>query len=55
VLTIRCPELRELTFTIKPGETRRIRTGWEDRSSTVFFEVEDGEKLILDNLAYRIE
>jgi hypothetical protein len=55
VLTIRCPELREVSFIIKPGETRRIRTGWEDRSSVVIFEVENGEKLIFDNFAYRIE
>lgn len=55
LLTIRCPELREVTSTIKPGETRRIRTGWEDRSSSISFKLENGEKVLFDNLAYRIE
>jgi hypothetical protein len=55
VLTLHCPELREVSYKINPGETRRLRTGWEDRCSTVSFEVENGEKLLFDNLAYRIE
>jgi len=55
LLTIHCPELREISYKIKPSETKRIRTGWEDRCSTVFFEMDNGEKLLFDNLAYRVE
>jgi hypothetical protein len=55
VLSVHCPELREMSFSIKPGETRRLRTGWEDRCSTVFFDAGNGDKLLFDNLAYRIE
>jgi hypothetical protein len=54
-VTIRCPEMREVTFTIKPGELRRLRTNWPDRSSKVFFEFQNGEGLIFDNLAYRAD
>jgi hypothetical protein len=54
-VTMRCPEMREVTFTIKPGELRRLRTQWPDRSSKVFFDFQDGEGLIFDNLAYRID
>jgi hypothetical protein len=54
-LTIHCPEMREQTFTIKAGELRRIRTGWGDRSSRVFFDVKGGEGLQFDNLVYRAD
>lgn len=54
-LTIRCPEMREVVFTIKPGELRRLRTRWPDRSSKVSFDFQGGEGLIFDNLAYRID
>jgi hypothetical protein len=52
-LTIRCPEMRAVTFTVKPGELRRIRTGWLDRSSRVSFEFKNAEGLLFDNLLYR--
>jgi hypothetical protein len=52
-VTIRCPELREVTFTIKPGELRRLRTGWQDPASRVSFDFKNGEGLQFDNLAYR--
>jgi hypothetical protein len=52
-LTIHCPELREVTFTIKPGELKRLRTGWQDPSSRVFFDFKNGEGLEFDNLEYR--
>ncbi len=52
-VTIRCPELREVTFTIKPGELRRLRTGWQDPASRVSFDFRNGEGLQFDNLAYR--
>jgi hypothetical protein len=51
-LTIHSPEFREQSFTIKPGEVRRIRTGWNDPSSAVIFDVKNGEGLRFDNLAW---
>jgi hypothetical protein len=32
---------------------RRLRTGWRDASSAVFFDLKNGENLRFDNLAYR--
>ncbi len=54
-ITMRCPEMREVTFTIKPGELRRLRTGWPDPSSRVDFTFKKGEGLVFDNLAYRLD
>ena len=51
-LTIRSPETREMSFTIKPGQLQRLRTGWRDPSSAVAFELKNGEGLRFDNLAY---
>ena len=51
-VTIHTPENRELAFTIKPKELRRLRTGWRDTSSTVIFDVSSGGVLHFDNLAY---
>ena len=51
-VTVRSPETREITFTIKPKELRRLRTGWRDASSQVSFDVTNGEMLRFDNLAY---
>jgi hypothetical protein len=52
-VTVHSPEIRELSFTIKPGEVRRIRTNWRDPSSTVVFNLTNGEALQFDNVAYR--
>ncbi len=52
VVAIHSPENRELTFTIKPKELRRLKTGWRDTSSTVIFDVTNGGTLHFDNLAY---
>jgi hypothetical protein len=52
VLTIHSPNIREESFTLKPGELRRVRTGWRDPSSSVIFDVRNGEGLRFDNLAY---
>jgi hypothetical protein len=52
VLTIHSPNIREISFTLKPGELRRIRTGWRDPSSAVIFDMKNGEGLHFDNLAY---
>lgn len=51
-VTIRSPEIREMVFTIKPKELRRLRTGWRDPSSKVSFDITNGEALRFDNLAY---
>ena len=52
VLTIRAPEMREVTFTLKPGRLQRINTGWMNRASAVSLEAKDLSQLRFDNLAY---
>ena len=52
---IHSPEIRELSFTIKPGQLRRLRTDWRDPSSRVLLEFKNGQGLRFDNLAYRHE
>lgn len=54
-VTMRAPNFREQSFTVKPGEVKRLRTGWGDPSSGVEFEFKNGEGLRFDNLAYRVE
>jgi hypothetical protein len=54
-LSIRSPEMREVLFTIPPGTTQRLRTGWRDTSTSVSFELKNGEALRFDNLAYRFQ
>ena len=51
-LTLGSPETREVSFTIKPKELRRIITDWREASSQVNFDITNGEKLCFDNLAY---
>jgi hypothetical protein len=51
-VTVRSPETREQTFTIKPKELRRLRTGWRDPSTSVAFAITNGQGLRFDNLAY---
>src|SRR5450631_612130 len=51
-VTIRSAELREVSVTIKAGQLQRLRTGWRDVSSSVIFELKDGEGLRFDNVAY---
>jgi hypothetical protein len=51
-LSIRSPEIREVSYTIKPKELLRIRTGWHDTSSKVIFNFTNGQGLSFDNLAY---
>ena len=51
-VTVSSPEVREVSFNIKPGELRRLRTGWRDASSQVSFLLVNGEALRFDNLAY---
>jgi hypothetical protein len=52
-LTLRAPNIPEVSFTLKPGEMRRLRTGWRDPSWSVIFRLRNGEGLRFDNLAYR--
>jgi hypothetical protein len=46
------PENREVSFTIKPKELRRVRTEWRDAGSRVSFEFTNGDALRFDNVAY---
>ncbi len=55
VVVIHSPEIREMSFTIKPGQVQRLRTGWRDPSSKIIFEFKNGDGLRFDNLAYRLE
>jgi hypothetical protein len=52
-IVIGSPEIREMSFTIKPKELRRLRTEWRDTSSQVSFDITNGQALRFDNLAYR--
>ena len=51
-ITFRSPENREIGFTIKPRELRRLRTEWRDPSSQVSVNFTEGSGLRFDNLAY---
>jgi hypothetical protein len=53
-LTLRAPEMREVTFTLKPGRLERLRTGWVNRESLVSLESENLAVLRFDNLAYSL-
>jgi hypothetical protein len=54
-VTVSSPEIREISFTIKPAELRRLETGWHDASSKVIFQFKNGQGLRFDNLAYAKE
>lgn len=51
-LAIGSPEIHSASYTIKPKELIRLRTGWREPSSKVTFEVTNGQSLRFDNLAY---
>ncbi len=51
-LAFRSPETHEASYTIKPKELLRLRTGWRDPSSKVTFDFTKGDALRFDNLAY---
>jgi len=51
-LTVRSPESRELSCTIKSKELVRLRTGWRDPISKVIVDLTNGQSLRFDNLAY---
>jgi hypothetical protein len=52
ILAVRSPETHEASYTIKPKELLRLRTGWRDPSSKVTFDITNGDALRFDNLAY---
>jgi hypothetical protein len=52
VIRLSSPETRAVFVELKPGELRRVRTGWRDPSSQVNFHFLHGEGLHLDNLAW---
>ena len=51
-VTVSSPETREVSFTIKAKQLRRLRTEWRDPSSKVWFDLINGRELRFDNLAY---
>ncbi len=51
-VTLSSPESREVVVVLKPKELRRLRTGWRDPSSRVWFQLENGSGLRFDNLAW---
>jgi len=52
MVNVSSPETRAVSVTLKPGELRRVRTGWRDPSSVVNFRFVHGEALHFDNLAW---
>jgi hypothetical protein len=52
IMTVRSPESREVTQTIKPKELIRLRTGWRDPVSKVILDFTNAQALRFDNLAY---
>jgi hypothetical protein len=51
-ITISSPQAREVTFTLKPKELQRLRTGWRDPVSRVAFDLRNRASLRFDNLAW---
>jgi hypothetical protein len=51
-LTIHTDNSPEVSIKVKPGELRRVRTGWTDACSQVNLAIEHGDGLRFDNLAY---
>jgi hypothetical protein len=51
-VTLSSPETQQVSWTIKPKELRRLRTGWREASSKVTVMVTNGPALRFDNLAY---
>jgi hypothetical protein len=51
-LTLRAPEMREVTFILKGGQLRHLKTGWMNRASEITVESDWLPHLRFDNLAY---
>ena len=54
-VVLHSPQTREISFTVKAGELRRIRSGWQDPSAKVVLEFTNSDNLLFDNLAYATE
>jgi hypothetical protein len=52
IVTIRAPEMREVTYTLRSGELQRVNTGWMNRASGLTLESVHLSALRFDNLAY---
>jgi hypothetical protein len=52
LVTIRTKGIGKTPFPVKPGELRRLRTGWHQPASSIVFDFKSGEGLRFDNLAY---
>ncbi len=53
-LTVSSDAGRDVAVVVKAGELKRVRTGWGDASTKVWFELEEGGGLRFDNLAWRM-
>jgi hypothetical protein len=51
-VVVRSPETREATYTIRPKELIRLRTGWQASSSKITLDLTNSQTLRFDNLAY---
>ena len=50
-ITVRCLALPDVTFTVGPGELRRLRTEWLNPGSKVVLQFKNAEGLLIDNLS----
>ncbi len=41
IITVRCPEMHEVTFRVGPGELRRLHTNWGSPSSKVSIRIQE--------------
>jgi hypothetical protein len=51
-ITIHSEKLADVSATLQPGESKRIKTDWKEGSKEVKLEVTNGNALRFDNLAY---
>jgi len=51
-ITVHAPDQNAQTVTLRNGELRRVRTGWNIPSTRVEFEFQNPGSLHFDNLAY---
>ncbi len=52
VISIRSGSEPDVASTLQPGELRRIRTAWKEPSPRVVIDLQRGEGMRFDNLAY---
>jgi hypothetical protein len=51
-IAIQTEGVRAVSINLKPGELRRLRTGWTEACSRINFSLKHGDGLRFDNLAY---